>query len=660
MHTWAVVVATTGEVPPSVLEQLDRSAPSELTFPPSLHHRWSSADGRVHAAGWSHVSASEIGSYWEDRGSTLTAFSGRLWRDQTTWNRGRAWAAQLADVVAAGDIDREAERYTGMFTMLHLRADGRGWVTADPLGVAMVYRAERDGCSVITNQAALAASLVTLRRRRPPRDLEGAAHFAFAGSYHDEHTGFDAVRVVPQATVVHLATGTVPRAVTWSATPWRSNDREVDLATAVDRGRERLGAAVRLLVTAGDERTVGELTGGKDSRLVLAMLLGEGLASEVEFRTWGSAGLPDVVIASQLTERYGLDHRTGAGQLVDRTGRAPEWRRRGTDRSVAKSARTLDLEEQYRHHVWASSGAISLWDLHSPLWPPSGAMSLCGIGVEILSTNYAATDRVDRPERLARFVGRGGFVYDSARLLKTEPARALRTSVTREILAAGPAHGDARDAVDGYYVRGKFRRWSGAIAELDVRERVFALYDLKVIRDAFALGTRIRRSDALHHGLMEASAPGLAAHPFSGGGWAPDLLKTLPERVDLPIRSDGRTWLPPGAEIELYRVRRALHRNQQRTIASIARRRRSSGGRAAEENRMKDLARKKVVLRSLLDVPPGHATWDLYDRRRTFDALDRLESLTTQGRTEVHHAATVATWLDGGEQRADAYVRVTS
>lgn len=602
------------------------------------------------------MSAPEIGSYWEDRGASVTAFAGRLWRDQVPWRRGTGWASQLADVferLDGIDVDAEAERFSGVFSMLHVRADGSGWVTADPLGVAMVYRADGDGYSVVTNQAALAAALVTPPGRTPSRDLDAVAHLAFTGTLANGRTGFADVRVIPQATVLHLAAGASAREATWSTRPWFGAD-PVGVDDAVDLGMDRLRAAVRLLVTGGDERAVCELTGGKDSRLVLAMLLAEGRTEDVEFRTWGSPTLPDVVVASRLTERYGLDHRAGSEPLVVRTGRPRPVRRRreGADIEV----RTMDIEEHYRHHVWASSGAISLWDLHTPTWPPAAAPSLCGIGVEIMTTNYAATDRIDRPELLARFVDRGGFVYDSARLLRSDAARHLRAEVVREILDAGPDGGDARDAVDGYYVRGKFRRWSGAIAELDVRDRIFALYDLPVFRAAFALGATTRRSDVLHYRLMEASAPGLADEPFSGGGWSPELVRAVGDRPGLPIRSGGRTWLPPAAEVELFRIRRALHRGRRPTVAAIARRRRTVGGRAAEENRMRDLDRKKAVLRTLLDVPSGHATWDLYDRRRTLDALDRLETLTTQGRAEVHLAATVATWLDGGEQRAEPYV----
>ncbi len=660
MHTWAVVTAKSGaSVPSEVVAQLDERAHAALTFPPSAHHRWSSTDGRMLAAGWSHVSSDALGSYWEDRGSTLTAFSGRLWRDLTSWRPGRTWAAQLADHLVHSDIDQDVERFSGMFTMVHLRVEGTGWVTADPLGTGMAYSADAPTHSVVTNRAALAASLVTPPGRRPVRDLEGMGLFAFTGTLQGEHTGFEAVRVIPQGSIVHLARGRAPRTHTWSTMPWWVDGPEVDLDTAVERSLVRLRAGVRLLASPGEQRAVCELTGGKDSRLVLALLLAEGLAHEVEFRTWGPPDLPDVLVATRLAERYGLDHRVGVGPLVDRTGRSHDRHPGHSDTSSDWSVRPMDLEEHYRHHVWVSSGGVSLWDLYAPLWPPPSGVALSGIGVEILSTNYPSTNRVDRPELLSRFVHSGGFVYDSARLLKNDVARHLRGVLARHLREARPDAGDSLDAVDGYYVREKFRRWSGAITEVGVRERMFALYDLPVLRDAFAIGSQTRRSDVFHYRLMEACAPGLARMPFSGGGWSPELARSLPDGSGLPTRSGGRTWLPAAAEIELYRARRVLHRSRNRAVVNLARRRRPGTGGTAESNRMQDLEQKRAVLRSLLDLPNGHPTWGLYERKRTLDALDRIESLPTQGRAELHHAATVATWLDGGERRADLFVPAT-
>jgi len=250
------------------------------------------------------------------------------------------------------------KRFTGTFTLISLQPDGSGWVTADPLGTAMIYRAEAPSHSVLTNRASLAAALVTPPDTRAARDLEAMATLAFTGSCHGGLTGYQAVNVLPQASIAHIAPGRPPRVETWSELPWWADHAGVDHQTVlVERGLDRLGASVRLMVESSESRAVCELTGGKDSRLVLALLLDQGLARDVEFQTWGEAGLPDVEVASMLTERYGLDHRVGSAGMVDRTGRSG----RHAARSSNWRTRPLDLEERHRHHVWMTSGLLTLW-----------------------------------------------------------------------------------------------------------------------------------------------------------------------------------------------------------------------------------------------------------------------------------------------------------
>ena len=69
--------------------------------------------------------------------------------------------------------------------------------------------------------------------------------------------------------------------------------------------------SIRAALSLPVERKVAELTGGKDTRLILAILLGEGLAEQFEYRTWGDPDLPDVVVAQDLTQMYGLRHEVG-------------------------------------------------------------------------------------------------------------------------------------------------------------------------------------------------------------------------------------------------------------------------------------------------------------------------------------------------------------
>lgn len=653
MHTWVVVAAKAGRmIPHHVGESFDRLEVDGFPFPVAGQHRWSSEDGRVRAGGWwAEAGLPGMGDPWHGWAGAVTAFSGHVWLDDQAWRESGSWAEQLGRSCASLDVSRESERLSGVFTLLHLRPDGSGWVTADPLGLGMLYRAETPDVVVVANRSELAATLTCAPGAPVGRDIEAMGLLAYTGSLQGDLTGFEGVQVLPQGSILHLNPHADPRLEQPAPMPWRVDDEPMDLDDAVETCLDRLRARVRVLASAAAQGTTCELTGGKDSRLVLALLLAEGLAGDVEFRTWGTPEVPDVAVATMLAERYDLDHRVGGGALVSRAGRrarrppardGSEWR-----------MRSLDYEQQLRHHVWASSGALSIWDLHRFNWPPSSGLALSGLAGEVLSTNYSATDRIGTSRLLARFLARGGFGFDAAGLLTGDAVVKARQQVMEQLETLVPPGGDVRDAVDGFYQRGRLRRWAGAQAELGTRHRVFPLYDVRAFRAAFAIGSPARRSEVLHLRLIEACAPGLARLPFADTGWHHQLVRSRPDGASLPLKPSGRR-LPVSAELAMLPARRRLHRSRRGVVVAVAQRRRPKAG-ASETNRMQDMERKRAVLRSLLDLSSSHRTWDLYDRRRTLDALDRIETLPTQGRAEVHHAATVATWLDCGEQRADLF-----
>lgn len=581
--------------------------------------------------------------------------------DATPWQAGRPIGAQLAERCSVIEVSTDVGRFDGVFTVLHLRSNGSGWVTADPLGLAMLYRAETAEVDVISNRADLAAALAGAAGRPSGRDVEAMGLLGYTGTLIGDRTGFEGVRVLPQASIVHLTSGRAPSVETWADLPWWSGGEQEDPATGIDRCLDRLRARVRLLV-ATEDRVTCELTGGKDSRLVLALLLAEGVANDVQYVTWGGPDLPDVKIATILGDHFGLDHRT-----EDRPSPRP-IKPSPTDPAAWVRpnwmVRSVGYEERLRHHCWATSGSLSFWDLHTVLWPPAQGPSLCGLAGEVLSTNYPATNGVGSFERLQSFLAGRGLGYNSAGLLTAGAAEHLAGIVEAELLSLVPRDGDARDAVDGFYQRGRLRRWAGLKFEIGSRNRAFPLYDLQVARAAFSIGSEARRREELHFGLMRACAPELTRMPFAGKGWSRDLVAAHPHdglgepapRVSPTPSSIGNAPRPQPGSKDGHVANPAPGRRRWRGSAPAEPR---MGTTSAEANRMRNFDEKREVLRSMLDLPSGHPVWDLYERDRTLDALDTIETLPKRGRAEVHHAATAACWLDHGEQRSDLFIRST-
>lgn len=654
MHTWAVVVAAPGHrIPPTATARLEDARSPDLVFPPERHATWSSADGRVRVASWSiGDDALEAGAPWEVRAGSLTAWSGHVWVDATPWAPGRSWAAHLADRYEHRDVAADLDRLDGIFSLLHLRDDGSGWVTTDPLGLSVVYRAEVAGLSVLSNRAVLAANLVTPAGRRPTRDSRAMASLAGIGFIPDGRTGFEAVRVLPQASVVRLHLDRPPTVETRSRTSWCNQDGVTGPA-AVEHGIDRLLERVQLFASLPSRSHQCELTGGKDSRMVLALLLASGNARDFVFRTWGELSSADVRVATTLAERFDLTLlvdrkivRQGSSSPA-RPGRPPRSRWR---------TRPLGYEESLRHHVWTTSAGLSTWDLMTVRWPPRPDVTLSGLFGEYLRTNHHRTDQLTSPALLRWGADIGAITFDAAKLLHPDIAEAVRRKAIETILGLVPPDGDVRDGVDGWYMQGRGRRWAGARLELDSRHRIFPLYDLATIRAGFAMGADARRDEELVLRIIERCAPELARMPFDHGGWPEGARARRSDDHQLPRAKPHLGSIPSPAELDALDRRRARHDRLPRWARRRGRARLRtplSAPTVAEANRMVDLDDRREVMRGLLlEMPRQHLTWDLFDRRRTLAALDRIEELSTRARCQVHDALTGAIWLGGGEAPA--------
>ena len=60
------------------------------------------------------------------------------------WSAGRSWAEQLSEQWRARPVDKVGQPFDGIFTAVHLNADGTGEMITDPLALASIYRAETD------------------------------------------------------------------------------------------------------------------------------------------------------------------------------------------------------------------------------------------------------------------------------------------------------------------------------------------------------------------------------------------------------------------------------------------------------------------------------------------------------------------------------------
>jgi len=566
-------------------------------FDPGLIETWRSEDGRAAAACVSHAPDQTAGvRYHRFEPERMALWSGRPF----------VWSAEgSADGRAPVDpvfyLERPATRWAaqldGRCTALRY-AGGELEVYSDPLGSYPLFETDAEGARWISNNAEL------LRELAGDHALEPAVLASVLGGGWSLSGDplWAAVRRVPRGTIRSHGPRRAERSV--ELLPLERIVPLLGDGLDPDRAAGRLVAAVRALADWPGRPSVVPLTGGRDSRLVLAAALVAGI--EFEIRTGGEPGEPDVEVARRLAEVAGREH--GLIEHDPHGNVQSDWRR---------AAEVVAL---------ASSGTASLADAAGyPLGPRDGPLPLwhSGQGGEIARTYYGTGEGLDRnglAERLyRRFVGRRPGRIE---ILSVEGARLVRREVRAFVDEQLDAGVEPADVPDMFYLLKRMGTWAGpghGCVEL-VRDTTSPLWTPRLLPDMLGLPAAERSRELFHRRLLERLAPELVYVPFERGeGW-PELRSQARERLSraLTLARKGAGELQRRARGPLARLSRGEPAESPDPFASI-----------------------QAEVRDLVLSTTEHPAWPLLERARVERLLSREPgSLDAMSRYYVWRLAT--------------------
>ena len=195
-------------------------------------------------------------------------------------------------------------------------ADDRIAVATSTVRVDPVFVAQGDEWTVVGTQASAIARLINSDLAYDPEALFSFMH---AGFFACDDTAFSGVRCLPAAT-------------TWSVEHGAERERRLPIVPPTGKGDPEVLAAALTAAVGQMSDDAGPialgLTGGKDSRLMLAAVVKSGLRVECTTRRTGAWSHPDVYMAAKVAELVGVPHRVqeiepASGPLiVDYLGRA--------------------------------------------------------------------------------------------------------------------------------------------------------------------------------------------------------------------------------------------------------------------------------------------------------------------------------------------------
>jgi hypothetical protein len=477
-------------------------------------------------------------------------------------------------------------------------------IYVDPLGAYPVFEAKIAGARWFSNNA-MALCLLT---GKSAVDEDALASVLAGGWSLGGEPLWRAVRRVQRGVVLSLSPGGERRQALLEL------ERIVSLPGVgldSERAATELIALIAALAQWPGRPNVLPLTGGRDSRVILAAALRAGF--EFDARTGGAPSDPDVQVAARLAARAGLPH----GLLA----------------ADPHGDRNSQLAGMARMTALLSGGTATLADAAGfPLGPREGPLALwhSGQGGEIARGYYGVGGAGVAEQLCTRFTARRPGRID---VLSGDATHSVRRRIGDFVQRMSQVGAATRDIPDLFYLLERMACWAApthGVVEA-VRDTTSPLWSQRMLPHLLGLPARERMLERFHLLLLEKLAPQLVDEPFA----------------------DGSSW--PSRESELRRQLRRATRLSGKVRAELARRRaggRAASSRAASSGSAQASSTSAVaadpfdaVLRAVREAvlsQPGHPAWSALDRTQTERLLaSPAVSLDEMSRYRVWRLASV-------------------
>ena len=501
----------------------------------------------------------------------------------------------------------------GPHVAIDIDALGRGSVSQDSFGLAPLYVATCRDFTIVANRPPLVASVwQRMVGRSPERDPIFGALLAFTGFPVGNRTGYRDVRCVPFEARLRVTPDRVD--VRESGTPpWNKLEPAPTSVKAsqdaIDEVEALLVADMRHVVSAAaanSGKPALQLTGGRDSRLTLALALRSDVARDLDVITHGDRRTPDARTARRVARAAGVRHTLH------------EW---------------FNTPHDPFGHVRKTSGALNLREACAPPEAFRHTLIVSGLMGETFRSNFPTTE----PLKTRGLVLRTFFGQSSLDLL-TEDAWLDVVVEAMQLLMSPLDHGaSAEDLQDAFYLQHRIRRWISVRPDAFLGTH-FPLYCPRAVHLAFALGRQARVRNVIHDGIIARAGHGLSRIEYAG-----PKQPRRPSPCEFSYPEDG----PP-----------VLDREILLGIARSWREMRPRWQPPREHARPpRETAKRIGLYRQILGAKHDNPAFDFIDKGRLSGAIRNLPGMPIHLANQVHGAMASVIWLGGLEASTPAMIR---
>lgn len=446
---------------------------------------------------------------WQQPGQGVCVIHGLIWRivsGQPVLLDAAAVAQLLDDPTTSWPDD-----IAGEYAVARLQPDGTLTAFSDQAGLHQLFHGPTE-TPVLANRAGLAAAVLGDRTA----DRSSLTWLAAIGYRVGTGTAYGAVTQLAQEQVLSFG----PQGMTTrrSSAPIVRFEEDRGWSPALDallaEGIAQAQAAIQLGIAPEGPIDL-PITGGKDSRVILALCLASGLKHRLRLFTRGYAGHPDVIAGAGIAAALGLPHRREPPHGSDEPA---HW-------TVERFFHTLMAQ------TWQTDGMVGGWDLilGERIATETLITGHMGEVLKAYSKKPLPAGGLD-PIAMVRLQA----PFDPMGILRPEAREALAGQLATQMEQAFGAGALEGDLPDLFYYRNRIPNWLGAIRAIKSFERqpVVPLGAPALLRLAFRMTPEERKIELLHYRIIQHCAPELLALPFALQRWdrqlGPDVPQTDP------------------------------------------------------------------------------------------------------------------------------------
>ncbi len=439
-------------------------------------------------------------------------------------HRGDAAIQAVAEALEKEPIEHVYERMTGSYAIGgYIRRHGL-FGFSDFSGVTPAYTASSDGLTIVGNKP----SIVALGLPTARIDTNALSWLVGHANIFGPATPIRGVDQIVPESLIRARNGqraeklALPRI--W---PDRGADLVADLTAAEwDEITHELVENTRSCLSYFPQARVA-LTGGKDSRLVLALTCAVRKRNEIEVFTNGHSDNPDVETAAYIASQMGIEHRVSAPGQAAKPDYVRTW-----DMLVAQNGRF--------------DGIICPWDGRS--FDIQGTkLEFTGFGGELYRGSHAKQFVKNPPLSIegAKLAWRNYHQpFDPLKILRGSYA-SYQHEWTNNWVETDPSHISVLP--EKFYVNNRLGYSSGPLMQnVPGRIKLAPLLSRRAAKLFFRLGRHARVSEVLIYEVMRRTAPELVKIPFMKQLWSAEVLKRGP---DLPTESFKTSQAPTSQSV---------------------------------------------------------------------------------------------------------------